>query len=449
MANHTASGQLDPSFNGGQLLDLEFEGFEDNVTDGVATDRAGVIYVAGARFSAAQGYSQYFIVALDAQGRPHADFGAEGRLVGAFYKPAVPGVKVDSRAAQLRYVADDADPQNDRLLLLGTYTIDSNGHARTYPALACHKLNGDLDVTFGDNGIRIFPGLEGSGSLSFAHNGAPAGIPTRSAGLYEVPGAYGRLQWSLHDRRLYIAGVSVSQTQTLVICIDLDGVIDWGFGNNGVQAVERAGQRVFLSHVYADARGVYLSGSTSRSGSEGFHAVIARLKRHGELDIAFAEGGFKDFEDLKGNGMAAITSTPEGYFVGAGDYVSLLRQPMLFGFDGEGVPNPHFNGGSPVVLSLDRPAGWDAVGAADGRIVVLGNTRGYRHSGLVARYMLDGSLDEGFAGGAGWRILDELPNYSTIWGLIVRNDQSIVFTGVRVDEITGREVGIIGVLTGR
>lgn len=452
----TKVGELDPSFNEGKLLDFEFKGFGHCAPGGMDAGRDGVLYVSGARFKELDSpSSQFFILALDANGARYAGFGTNGVLVGTFLKTEEPGVSVRCDAYALHYEYG-ASPADDRLFLLGQYTYKKNaGSESTYPAVACFLVDGSPDRTFGTDGICVFAGLEGDRASSF-FSPEPVAPSVVNGKTRELPTRYGVLRWGVYDRRFYIQGQSADARRVLLIVIDFHGAIDWSFGINGVQAIER-GNLFYPSSIFVGADGIYLSGQTQ---FEIPHAVTkatsAHLDHQGFLDKSYGSHGFLDFmlePEPSVAGVDVLARLSTGFFI-AGGFVTApasYPQPMLLSHDIRGTLNPGFNGGRPVFIA----GGWGswtrlvedahAVTALGNR--VLPDNRDRRV--IVGRFLSDGRLDRSFADGVGWRQLDELPRYVVAVSLVVRPDRSIVFSGVRSNLETGLDLMVIGALTGQ
>jgi hypothetical protein len=445
----TKAGQLDPSFNGGKPLELAFAGYQRHILYGMTAGRDGLIYVSGARFKGVEfSSSEYFIVALDAQGRRYEGFDRDGVAAGSFFKADQPGVSVRCYTFALHY-EQGATPADDRLYLLGQYTYKRNDEPEsTYPAVACYLVNGSPDMAFGTDGICVFAGLEGDSVPPFA-SPAPVSSSTQDGETQELPNPDASLRWGVYDRRFYIQGRSGDQRRTLLIVVDFQGAIDWSFGINGVQVVDR-GLRFIAVSIFTSADGIYLSGHSVTNESLGLiHATTARLDHSGVPDASFGSNGFKDFElDAVWAGIEAVAPLSVGQIVAAGfvrpDMVAQYK-PVLLSYDLRGNPNPGFNGGAPVFAD-DATGRWLSLVTDEHAVTVLGDVSG---SAMVGRFLLDGSLDRSFADGAGWRLLAELPPGVRPRNLMVRPDRSIVLLAWWPFDESSRSAGVVGVLTGQ
>lgn len=445
----TKAGQFDPSFNGGKPLELEFLGYQRHILSGMAAGRDGLIYVSGARFRGAEfSSSEYFIVALDAQGRRHEGFDRDGVAAGSFFKTEQPGVSVRCDTFALHY-EQGAAPADDRLYLLGQYTYKKDdGPESTYPAVACYLVDGSPDMAFGTAGICVFAGLEGDSVPVFA-SPAPVSSSIMEGETQELPNPDASLRWGVYDRRFYIQGRSGDQRRTLLIVVDFQGAIDWNFGINGVQVVDR-GLRFIAVSIFTSADGIYLSGHSVTNESLGLiQATTARLNHSGVPDTSFGLNGFKDFNlDAMWAGIEALAPLSAGQFVAAGfvllDMVS-QQKPVLLSYDLRGNPNSAFNGGAPAFAG-DATGRWLSLVTDEHAVTVLGDVPG---SVMVGRFLLDGQLDRSFADGAGWRLLAELPSGVRPRNLMVRPDRSIVFLGWGAISSERLSAGVIGVLKGQ
>lgn len=450
---HAKAGEFDPSFNGGRPLRLEFEGYERHLLQGMAAGRDGLIYVSGER---TRGFdfsnSEYFIIALDAQGIRHAGFDRDGVAAGKFFKTDQAGVSVRSEVFALHY-AEGSNPADDRLYLLGQYTYQKNdGPRSTYPAVACYLIDGSPDTAFGTNGICIFAGLEGDSVPSFA-SPEPAGSTTTNSESRELPNRDATIRWSAYGGRFYIQVLSSDHRRVLLISIDFRGVVDWNFGVNGVQVVERGLQFVPFG-MFINTDGIYLCGRTFTDEVLWlFQATIARLDHRGVVDASYGSNGFQDF--VVGTEHAELHSlvplSPE-YFITAG-YARrgdpsgpvFVFVPLLLSCDDRGGVNPGFNGGSPVLIE-GAPGGWRDLAVDADALTVLGSGS---DGGFIGRFLHSGQMDSSFASGAGLRRLTELPSDVRLMNLMVRPDRSIVFLGWGAISSERLSAGVIGVLTGQ
>lgn len=418
------TGHLDPTFNNGNPVYLNLPG-DVHEQGGMATGRDGLIYVSGTTIAGLIGTAEFFIGALDAQGRWYEGFGSDGLLVGSFFNTEEPGVSVTSWSDALHY-EQGANPADDRLYMLGRYIYKKVGAPESvYPAVACFQINGLLDEKFGTNGICIFAGLEADDVPSFA---LPAPITSSDSN-----GGNGKardrsmLSWAVRDRRFYIQGMGRVSTRVLVlvVVIDFSGAIDWNFGVNGVATVEREPEFV-ASDIFPGDGALYLSGYLNPPLPTPRIATSARLDYNGVWDTSYGSNGFKDFwpeGDL--NLIARLARLSTEYFVGVGDIWADRKQSvMLLSHDLSGNVNPHFNGGSQVILDVGEGQGFALTVEADAVVAVGSGPGGI----LVARFLHDGQLDTGFADGVGWRVITDV-SASRGRSVIVRPDRSIVIWG--------------------
>jgi len=423
-AHQTKAGQLDPSFNGGNPLYLDLPGFWQDQR-GMAAGRDGLIYIAGNKAPYFGGPADFYIGALDAQGRWSPGFGSDGKLEGSFFDTQEPGVLVSNFTDALHYeqglVADA-----DRLFLLGRYIYrKDNGPQSVYPAVACFRIDGSLDLTFGTEGICIFAGLEGNSVLSFA---LPTLVDTTdSNGEAREAHSGSPMSWGIHDRRFYIVGTALGVPLTLLIVIDFSGAIDWNFGVNGVQKIGR--EPGFLAYdIFMGADGIYLSGISGAYPEDLTVATSARLDFNGALDTSYGENGFQDFgwESYK-TYTVCIAPLATDCLVTAG-FVRLTGSDaaILLSHDLDGNVNPDFNGGRPVFIG-DEDGHWRSLAVEADAVIAIGRVE--QAGILVARFLHDGQLDTSFADGAGWRVLTEVSPYAFGRHMIVRSDRSIVIWG--------------------
>src|SRR5882672_10441528 len=157
---YTATGQLDPSFNGSGTAATKIDPSEFEFALAV-TLQSGKIIAAGHSVLAGQGVMA--LVRYNTDGSLDTAFGSSGIV-----RTAVPSVNAVATAV---VVQPGVLPANDKILVAGSTFAPSTGTSGI--ALARYDANGLLDMTFGTQGLvssPIGPGTE-SDSVSLALQG--------------------------------------------------------------------------------------------------------------------------------------------------------------------------------------------------------------------------------------------------------------------------------------
>jgi uncharacterized delta-60 repeat protein len=235
-----------------------------------------------------------------------------------------------------------------------------------------YELDGDLDLTFGVNGIVRF---------------APGG---ESGYAWEV---------ALDDLgRIVMAGQIGSDV--LVTRLEADGDVDDTFGTDGIARADLPGSVFGESVSFDAASGIVVAAW----GSPGFHVV--RFTEVGAVDTGFGAGGVASV-DLAGNEHAIeATIDAAGRIVAVGRaYDGAAGSMVVARFDDAGTPDPTFGGGDGLVLASVNGTSSDvASGVAidsDGRIVLAGTAQTWSarvNDFVVVRLLDDGSFDPSFGG---------------------------------------------------
>lgn len=153
--------------------------------------------------------------------------------------------------------------QPDGKIVAGGSTEDAKG--QRFFALARYEVNGDLDPTFGTDGLVVPP------------SGA-------TFGGEEIDDLV-----LLSDGKILAGGVGGSIDAT-VLRFNSDGSFDTSFNSDGQVLIELAGGNNFFEQLAVDALGRIVGAGTARSGGR-WHSALARLNGDGSLDTDFGAGG--------------------------------------------------------------------------------------------------------------------------------------------------------------
>jgi uncharacterized delta-60 repeat protein len=208
-------------------------------------------------------------------------------------------------------------------------------------------------------------------------------------------------------------------TDSLLVLVELglDGTPAAGFGTAGVMTddISPGGQDECSDVV------VTSSGRIVASARSGNRARLAAYRADGTRDVGFGSGGVVTLVDASSGGFG-VAIAPDGDLVGCGDNAG---QGILARFSADGTPRASF-GDSGLVM----PAGISIVRRVviqpNGKIVATGETIS-DSTGVVMRFLPDGTLDPGF--GTGGIVMLPTGGPTTLPGLLVEADGAIVTAG--------------------
>jgi uncharacterized delta-60 repeat protein len=400
LARFQSDGTLDSTFDGDGKLTLAIGSRFDRI-NAVALDHGGRIVVAGSTFGTPSW--DIAMARFEASGTLDSSFGVSGKLSLAF------GASTDVSGA----TAVDA---SGRVVMVGT-SSDKFVLARYHP-------DGDLDATFGKNGLV---------ATDVGSNEMANGIAIDSLGRIIVVGQClnngtwdyvivrynpdgtldttfdgdGKRTASIGSSYDYANGVAIDSSDRIVVVgesyngssgdfsiarFNVDGSFDSSFHGDGAAIVSFGSSDDWATSVAIDDAGrIIVAG---RSGSVGF--ALVRFNPDGSLDSSFdGDGKISSFFASSANDIAIDSA---GRIVVAG-YANWDFAVARYNVDGSPDASFGSNGRvvTPVGSSIDvgRSVAIDALG----HIVVAGYAKfGENFDFSVVRYRANGSLDLEFDG---------------------------------------------------
>jgi uncharacterized delta-60 repeat protein len=268
---------------------------------------------------------------------------------------------------------------------------------------------GDLDTTFGDGGKVLTDFTTRAGSESYA-------LAAQSDGKFVLAG-----EAVDSDKSLAFGLIRLNADGSPDVSFGIEGRVSTGFGpgEDGAEAVaiQPDGKIVAAGRTFADAG----------AGSQNF--ALARYDVDGALDPTFGTGGrvttdFGSYRD-KGN---AIAIAGDGKIVVAGLTNADNEDFALARYNPDGSPDDSFGTGGKVITAFSFGSMDEAYGVAiqpDGKIVAAGKS-GYFFG--LARYNLDGSLDDNFGTG-GMVTTTFAEGDAEATALVIQPDGKIVASG--------------------
>jgi uncharacterized delta-60 repeat protein len=379
---YNTNGSLDTGFDGDGIA-LPPVGSSIDEPQAAAVDSAGRLVVGAYTGN----YGDFALVRYTPNGTLDSTFGGDGIVTTSFAGET--GISND----YLEALAIQAD---GKILAAGSTWNYPTGTGFDF-ALARYETDGDLDPTFGTNGIVVTN--FGGGSHDYG-----ASVAIQGDGKIVVAGKTGDYPYS----------IAVARYNT-------NGTLDSTFDGDGrvTTAVAPSSSGTAVA-IQSDGKIVVV-------GNLNTTAVIVRYNGNGSLDSTFDGDGIVTTPTISGSGLAL--QEDDGILVVGSDGgdVKLLR------YAGNGTLDLTFDGDGIVTTDLGDLESANAVTVqSNGQIVVGGDTDngsgGSDTDFLVLRYNSDGSLDTGFSGdGAATTAFGGTWEY--VAALALQADQKILAVG--------------------
>ncbi len=275
--------------------------------------------------------------------------------------------------------------RDGKIVVVGTITIGRpTGNDETV-VLARYRRDGQLDETFGENGLVY-----------------------TSFGVGTVARATGAALQS--DGRIVVVGLANTGDGTvsrnLLLRYESNGSLDATFGVGGSVLADFGGAIGQILNAVAIADdGKIVTVGNSKQITSGFNGTVARFDRDGSIDATFATGGamiLRQFGNVSGLGGVAVQH--DGRIVvgggGTADPQSPLNTGMVLRFNADGSSDATFGTGGLVFVPVapsGTQSGLDGIKIDRcGRIVAAGSIALSTEDTLLLRYDRDGSPDPAF-----------------------------------------------------
>lgn len=348
---------------------------------------------------------RYTCFRLTDQGELDPTWGAEGAYDGQF----IPGHRAVGTG--LLPLADG------KLLMLALHTERYGSRRKDIPALVRFNERGRPDNTFGDSGHMILHGL---------HTGDAGAAQARMA----LIAGQDRRPRESGGERIYLV-INYPVGTGIVVRINVDGSLDTTFNGTGIKYMTSpSGAPIRASALLHDAGSdrLLICGEILEGVSR---PCVMRLTADGQEDLSFGDGGYAVIRDIEGrfNGLA-LRDGHEIICVGSTGHSQQLA--MVHGFDETGADLPGFFPGSTDFAGV---GGWwshVAIDSASNALVTLGLYASPDADVVVGRFLADGRIDSGFAGGQGWANVPMANGVEIEGGLALQEDGNALVGGVDV-----------------
>ncbi|BDC34797.1 hypothetical protein Noda2021_07550 [Candidatus Dependentiae bacterium Noda2021] len=319
--------------------------------------------------------------------------------------------------------------QPDGKIVVAGFSISSNVQI----ALARYNLNGEIDTTFGTGGIVTTPVGDGAtanamvlqpdGNIVICGVAIIGGIPNIVVARYDATGlldsTFGvdgitttlidstSTAYSIalqDDDKIVVGGLAIDSGNTnfAVARYTTDGALDitsFGSGNGYVTTTITGSDIIRAIAIQSDGNIVAYGYSSSTPNS----ICIARYTTSGVLDSSFGTAGIVTTTQENGLFSFGGLVQTDGAIAATGSLLSVSRTEKFatVRYLTDGTLDTTFGSSGIVVATIGENAGTRAiVQQVDNKIVVAGYSQ---FNGIIyftlARYLLDGTLDQTFGSG--------------------------------------------------
>ncbi|WP_341522919.1 hypothetical protein AABC73_06540 [Pseudomonas sp. G.S.17] len=414
-----STGELDPTFadNGIFTFTEAIYGFLLVGIGKTVTAQDGKILVPAAKKAELPILESYLLAQLNADGTPDRSFGTNGSVSGHF---------VEGKAS---YGASTAITREGKIILSGCFLPEVATPPQ--PALAQFLDTGELDKSFGENGIVRFDALLPPPVTDNGNDPEPEPEPPKGGPPDTAAHENSFSITPLPDGKLVFSG-RVNGRNTFMSFLgrlNPDGSLDHSFASKGYVVIV-GNPNTVDSHVLQPDGKILISGQIEKEAHTTIY--VRRYLEDGTLDptFTFSEQPLKP-GILEGGHIMAIALHADGRIIlGANKryYSGTPWNGVLMCLTSSGAWDSGFNGGQPLEMALGttgfRCVLKDILVDGDG-VILLGEMGDI----AVARYFLDGTPDAGFGDRQGWW---EYPGIESYY-LVRQDDGKILATSMFSD----------------
>ena len=228
---------------------------------------------------------------------------------------------------------------------------------------------------------------------------------------------------------------SAERDNIVLARVNPNGVLDTGFGTNGVVTTSLSSED---DAGYAVA--VQPDGKIVVAGASNDTAFVARYKTDGSLDTDFGNSGMVTTTlPSVHSWFLGVAVLGDGRIVAGGSIATTPAAFLLARYQSNGAPDTTLGGSGFVTTTIpgNNAYGWDIAIQPDGKVLLAGYSTSSGNQGefALARYNLDGTLDGGFGtGGIVTQSLGATIDYA--YSVNVQSDGKIVIGG-QTEQKTG------------
>jgi uncharacterized delta-60 repeat protein len=355
---------------------------------------------------------KYAIICLNPDGSPHFGFGKNGVVTGEFEDGFLSSA---DRASVL---------PDGRILVTGIF--QETEVSPRLPAAARHHPDGSLDETFGNVGKIVF---------RLPLDGIRPGTPNTEKNEGNVSSSVGSTV--MQDGSFWLVSnhqYSFDQQVGVLSKHQPDGTLDTDFNDGHGYVLVRHPE--YSTNIYAHViqpDGAIIFGGTAYVVDR-VVALTTRFLPDGTVDKTFGNSGFALATEIERPTQTLSVALFNGNVTGVGSTTDLPRAGLIQNLWSNGVNNPMFNRGKPVISIIDESvfgSQWTATANdSNGKFVIAGVTLGGEEADvLVARYMPNGEPDEDFGEENGILRIKVGTSVDQAAAIVLQDDGRIVVAG--------------------
>jgi uncharacterized delta-60 repeat protein len=235
------------------------------------------------------------------------------------------------------------------------------------------------------------------------------------------------------DEKIVVAGTTNGSTDFILARYNTDGELDPSFGNGGVIITDIGSPTDFLNAVVINPDGKIIAGGGSVVNGKRLF-VLAGYTSSGILDNGFGNNGIilTDFNGSSSS-LSSLALQPDGRIIAAGvSFTNNNSDIALARYNADGSPDLTFSSTGKTTSDFsNNDWGRSVVVNSDGKIYVGGQSldaSGYPHFS-IACYNTDGSPDLSFHSGTGFVVVAFSASYDYLVNIRIQDDGKIVAAG--------------------
>lgn len=303
------------------------------------------------------------------------------------------------------------------LIVLPDDKIISIGTSGSDIALVKYDVNGILESTYGNNGIKL---------LTISGGPNPAKAILQSDGSIIIYGNF----------------TNIFPTELFILRIDSNGNLDNSFGTNGIVTTNFGNDGQYPGGIKLQSDGkIIISGTTENFSPLNSDIIVMRLNSNGSLDNTFGTNGqiIINVDLLDGSQTLDygidILFRDDGKIIVIGSSDISGNKIVLIRLNSNGTIDSSFGSSGLVVemFNTNFDAWTCSALQSDNKIIIGGQSNdGNNDVFALARFEENGAYDNTF--GSSGKVMNSVDNYSSYGkDILIQNDGKIILIGSVID----------------